>query len=161
MNPQDTAPSSPLISRRSALQGLGALAAVAATGLGSGALASKGHQHHGHGISDKRKALIDDAMHCNKTGELCVQHCFEMFKAGDTTLAECAESVNIMMAACDALIQMALYNSEHLKAQAKVCIGALSSCEEQCRKHEEDHPQCKDCGDACVACVESCEAILA
>ncbi len=144
--------------RRDMLKSLGALTAIAAVGASSSALAAAPEHKH-HQANSKHQAIVDESIHCEKTGEICLQHCFQMFKDGDTSLAECAEAVKIMVSTCSTLVQMALFDSAHLVDQAKVAIAVLKDCEDECLKHKE-HRQCQDCADACVACTKACKAIL-
>lgn len=138
---------------------LGVATAMASAGVVSSAVAQEAGEHdHGPAV---HKALIDSAHHCVMTGQICLDHCFDSFKAGDTTLAECAVQVQELAAVCQALAQLASNESKNLVSLAKVTIDVCNDCEAECRKHEANHVQCKDCADACAACREECEKITA
>ncbi len=146
-----------LINRRKALQGM--LAVMATTGSG---LAFAGmNPEHAHHAANKQQAVIDSALDCVKTGEACLDHCIELFKGGDTSVAECADTVNEMLAMCTALSRMASYRSHHLKDLARVCLEVCKDCEKECRKHADKHAECKACADSCKQCIKECKKIIA
>ena len=146
-----------LISRRDVIRGsIAATAALAAGSMGS-AMAASGHQHMHHG--SKNQHLINTAMDCIKDGNACLDHCMQSFKTGDTTLAECAESVNKMLAMCTAVSQMASYNAENLGELAKVCMKECEACKAECDKHASKHEICKMCADSCKACAKACKSV--
>lgn len=160
------------LSRRAAL----GFAAAAVT-LGAGAaLAADGHEGMDHGAMDhlkmdhsgmdhsamgaKHKAVIDTASACIAKGEVCVAHCLEMMKAGDTSLVDCMKSVSIMMPMCAALLRLAALDAPRLKELAAVCKDVCSDCEAECKKHAEKHAVCKACMDSCTACIKECKALI-
>ena len=152
------------ISRREALKGIGLITAAAATGFSMEALAEskdQSHKHHTSTIDQGRQRVLDHAMDCIKKGEICNQHCIELFKAGDTSVADCADSVQEMLASCTAMSKLAAYDSKHLKALMKVCIGVCEDCEKECRKHENKHAECKACANSCADCIKVCKDYLA
>ncbi len=149
------------IRRRDVLKGVGAFAAVAATGFAQNTLAKSTEHSHIHTVDLAIQRIIDHAMDCVKKGDICTQHCMDLFKAGDTTLAACADSVLEMVVSCAAMSKLAAYNSKHLKAMVKVCISICEDCENECRKHGDKHAECKACADACAACIKSCKEYLA
>jgi len=145
-------------SRRNVLLGGAALTATLATGT---AFAAAGeHQHHNH-EENKNTGLIDAALHCVKTGDACQEHCIELVKQGDTTIAECLNTVAEMLPMCTALAKLAAYKSTHLVALAKVCIDVCEACEKECRKHEDKHAACKACAESCADCIKECKKIIA
>lgn len=111
------------------------------------------HMHHGNPNS----AVIDTALDCLKNGQACLDHCIELFKMGDNSVANCADKVTEMLAMCTALSQMASYNSMHLAKFAKVCAAVRKDCKKACDKHK----ACKDCSDSCKKCIKECEKIAA
>lgn len=148
------------LSRRDVLRGAVAAAAVMASG---SALAEEhdhdhGHDHH-HGMN-RNDALVDAAAECAKEGEVCLGHCLEMFKSGDTTLAKCADSVTEMMVMCNALTRMAASNARRLVQVAKVCRDVCEDCEKECRKHEDKHEECKACAESCEKCIRECDRLI-
>lgn len=141
-----------------------AAGATASATLASGVVIASEHagEHAGHAAHsmNKNQTVIDSALDCVKTGQLCLDHCMELFKQGDTSVADCADSVNELLAMCTALSQMAAYQSSHLRSFAKVCIEVCRDCEDECRKHEE-HAQCKDCAESCANCIKELENVIA
>ncbi len=148
--------------KRKLIQGAVALTTAMASGI---ALAAnhqhQPHQHHGMAANDLNHQLVESGTDCVKHSELCISHCIELFKQGDTTLARCAESVNDVLAVCNTLVRLASSNSPHLKSYAHVCIAVNRDCEKECRKHEKKHEMCKACADSCKHCIELCENLLA
>ena len=142
-------------SRRDILLGT---TAIAATLVAGNAFAATGHQHH---KSNRNISLIDSALECVKNGQACNDHCIELVKMGDASIADCMSSVSEMLATCTALSQMASYQSKHLAAFAKVCISVCKDCEKECQKHEDKHAECKACADSCRACIKACKKIAA
>ncbi|MDH5517040.1 MAG: hypothetical protein OEY36_04345 [Gammaproteobacteria bacterium] len=72
-------------SRRHLLLG----AAAAATTLAAGqSFATSAHQHHHSQINT---SLVDSALDCLKKGQACNDHCIELVKQGDTSIADCME----------------------------------------------------------------------
>jgi len=109
----------------------------------------------------KHKALTEAANACSTKGEICISHCLETFLTGDTTMAECAYAVQQMLPVCAAMAQLSAYDSKHLGAMAKACIGVCEDCEKECRVHEEHQPECRDCADACAALIKEAKKVLA
>jgi len=146
------------MSRRKILLGAAAIAATATAGSSSVLAMENDHSHHS---SNKYDAVIDSALSCIKTGQSCIDHCIGLFKTGDTSVAECADTVQEMLAMCTALSQMAAYNSKQLAEVAGICRKVCLHCEDECRKHEDKHAQCKACADSCKTCAKECEKIAA
>jgi Cys-rich four helix bundle protein (predicted Tat secretion target) len=150
------------MSRRHALRLGGALLATGAA-LGSSMEARAehaGHEHHGgdhahHAhASSKHQALIDAAQRCVASAEACVPHCVALLGKGDTSLAECLESVLEMAPVCTAVVRLAALDAGRLKELAKVCSDICADCEKVCRKHAEHHEVCKVCADSCAAFIK-------
>ena len=110
--------------------------------------------HHGHGPS--HATLLDASLECVKTGDVCLAHCLQILSGGDNTLAECARSVNELVAVCAALSKLAAANSARLPKYAAVVKMSCDDCEKECRKHEAKHAACKACAEACAACSKEC-----
>jgi len=147
--------------RRKLIQAGAAMAAFASTAaLAEDAkkAAMGGHAHH-HAENPKHRAISKAALDCVDKGDVCLEHCFALLKTGDPELAVCADLVSETGAMCAALAKLASSNSAHLVAVAKVCIGICKACEDECRKHEKKHMQCKVCADACATCIKACKAI--
>jgi len=152
------------MSRREILTGVGA--AVAATTLARSAGAD-GHEkkggHDGHTMETGvpyHAALVETAIHCVRTGNDCLQHCFETFQHGDTSLARCAVKVHELAVSCEALADFGAHDSDHLKIIAKAAMEVCAACEEECRKHDHHEP-CITCAESCGPCIEECKKVLA
>jgi len=118
------------------------------------------NSHAGHGPSKGAAAVAKAASECASLGEICVTHCVDLVRKGDTSIAECIATVNEAVAACTALSSLANYNSMHLKQFAKACKGICGHCENECKKHAKKHKACKDCADACARCIQAINKIL-
>lgn len=142
---------------------LGTLAAAVTTAAASTASAADAnpHQHHHQHGGAKHQKLIDSAAHCVATGEICLAHCHDLLGEGDKAMAACARSVSQLIAICAALRSVAAQNGTQLVKMAKVALDICKECEDECRKHEKKHSQCKDCADACADCAKHCKALTA
>jgi Cys-rich four helix bundle protein (predicted Tat secretion target) len=150
------------VPRRNLLMGAAALGALSGLAvLGRANAEEHSHQHHQHTVDQGRMRIIEHATDCVMKGEICAAHCLELFKAGDTSVAECADTVHEMLASCTAMRQLAAYDSKHLKAFVRVCIGVCEDCEKACREHEKEHAECKACADSCADCIKVCRDYLA
>jgi Cys-rich four helix bundle protein (predicted Tat secretion target) len=117
-----------------------------------------GMDHAMHGT--KHKTLIDTATACIAKGEVCVAHCIDLMKGGDTAMADCMKSVSIMMPMCAALVRLAAMDAKRLKELTAVCKDVCADCEAECKKHAEKHAVCKACMDSCTACIKECKTLL-
>lgn len=130
----------------------------------STAFADESHDHMDHShmnMASPNQALIDTALACTKTGLACINHCFDSFAMGDTSMAGCARSVDQMNSTCATLAKLATANSPYLATMSKVALAVCQDCEKECRKHADHHAVCKACADACAACAEECKKIAA
>lgn len=155
------------VNRRELLLGAGVIAAAAAV---PSLASAEGAAHGGHGAMTgampaagphPNQAVISAAAHCIEMGEKCMDHCLDLFAAGDTTVAACARQVQQMLPMCKTLATFATLKSPHLKAMAELCIKVCADCEKECRKHELHHAACKACADSCLECIKACKAITA
>lgn len=168
---RDFAFESGTLRRRQLLAGAAAFAATAAVGAEAGK--ADEHQHgEAHGAPAAKRyttavayrrhaAATAAAQECIGTGRACLSHCFETFVAGDTTMAECARSVDEMLRVCDAFAWLAATDSKQLAPMARACIASCEYCEKECRVHEEHQAECKACADACAALVIEAKKLLA
>lgn len=162
------------LSRRQALYAGGAV--LAAGGLAFAGAARAEHEGHDHGAHDhgshdhhahgehgkadsQHQALIEAAQHCMASAEACVPHCISLLGKGDTSLAECLESVLAISPVCGAVARLASLDAPRLKDLAKVCSDICADCEKVCRKHAEHHKVCKDCADSCAAFVKEAKKL--
>lgn len=134
------------LSRREILVGAGALAGAAA---GGSAWASGEHDHASH--APRHPELLQALEACLSTGRRCVSHCLVTFEEGDSRLAVCARKVHEMLAICSAMTVLTASNSVYARELAKVCAQACEDCAAECRKHADDHRECRDCMEACDA----------
>ncbi|MDH5485477.1 MAG: four-helix bundle copper-binding protein [Gammaproteobacteria bacterium] len=147
-------------SRRHMILGATAMATAAGLGLSGTASAAMDHNHM-HAIPAGRQKIIDSTLDCVKAGQACIQHCIDMFKMKDTSMAECADTVQEMLATCTAMSQMASYDSKHLKEFASLCIKVCKDCKKSCDIHADTHAACKACAESCADCIKSCKAYIA
>ena len=143
------------VERRKVLASAGLVATMAAINP-TLAFGSSQHEHE-----KTTTNVVDTALDCVKKGQACIEHCLELFKIGDTSVAECANTVQEMLAICTAISQMASYRSKYLPDLAKVCINVCEDCENECRKHEKMHAACKACANSCEECIKECKKLIA
>jgi len=143
------------------LSGLSALGQARAEEPAQARAEEPGHEHHQHTMDQGRMRVIEHAKDCVVEGEICIEHCLRLFKAGDTSVAECAATTHEMVASCTAMRQLAVLDSRHLKDFMRVCIGVCEDCEKACREHENKHAECKACADSCADCIRVCKEYLA
>jgi Cys-rich four helix bundle protein (predicted Tat secretion target) len=154
-----------IMNRRELLVGS---AAAAATLLAKAAGADD-HMHDMQGMHDmqhmhaarKFAALANAASDCVKTGQICADHCMEMFAAGDNSTAACARSVSQLLPICATLQQLAEQNSKYTQKYARFAQEVCRDCERECRKHEKEHEACRNCAESCAACAKECDAVAA
>jgi Cys-rich four helix bundle protein (predicted Tat secretion target) len=147
-----------LMERREVLKTVAATVAAAMSGA---ALAGE-HDHHDHaGMAQRNAGLIAASADCLKTGEACLAHCIYLLGNGDKTMAACAQSVNELLASCNALMKLAGQDSRYVPAFAKVAAEVCSNCEKECRKHADHHAECKACAESCAACLKECKKVAA
>lgn len=103
------------------------------------------------------KEIYDAALECVRAGRECLDHCVRSLSTGSTMMAECAATVRAMLPLCDAVSQLAMLDSKHLKALAAVCAKACRDCEAACKKHAGHHAECKACMESCQRCATACE----
>lgn len=144
------------MNRRQILQGTGALALA---GITASAMAeNRAPAAAPAGVPES--TLPQTAGECVRTGEACLSHCIEMLGKGDTDMAECAKSVNQLIALCAALQSLATQSSPYTAKLAKVTMQACSDCKKECDKFLQ-HAVCKACAQACADCYRQCEKIAA
>lgn len=113
--------------------------------------------HHDHPYASLATAASD----CLQKGQACLSHCLVLLGDGDKDMADCAKSVNQMLALCGALQQIANQNSKLVAKQAALALEACNQCAEACKKHADKHEECKACGESCVACAKECKKLSA
>ncbi len=145
--------------RRTALAQLSVFAAaIGSAGIASAQTAPSGHAGHGSDAA-AHQPLLDAALACLNTGNVCMEHCIRQLGAGDTSLKECIKTVSVMLPMCETLARLAALDAPRLKEFAKVCADVCDDCEKECRKHAH-HAQCKNCGEACEDCSAECRKLL-
>jgi len=65
-----------------------------------------------------------------------------------------------MLPVCTSIGQLAAQDAKRLKDMARVCVSVCSDCEDECRKHEFHHVECKNCAEACAAMISACKTVL-
>ena len=111
------------LQRRNFVLAAGSLAVAAATA-STNAFASNKHQHHGASHS----GLVTASSHCVATGNTCIAHCLMLLGDGDSKMAECAKTVQLMMPMCDAAGYHAAANSKECTACAESCADMIAAC---------------------------------
>jgi protein SCO1 len=101
-------------------------------------------------------ALVASAQLCLAKGEACMKHCIAQLTTGDTSLVDCLKTVSGMLPICRALEKYAAIEGKHLRELAQLCITVNSECENECRKHADHHDTCRECAEACSACITEC-----
>lgn len=148
------------MNRRELFAAAGAAALMTAA---TAALAAEEHKHDGHGAAPDtgvpNAKLTATADACAAAGQVCINHCLDLFVKGDTSVAACAKSAYQMAAVCAAVARLASAGSPHLADIAKVALKTCGDCEKECRKHEQHHAACKACADACKECQEECKKV--
>ena len=149
----------PRLSRRDALLGASSLSLAT---LASPALADTAHEHAAPAANTatRHRSLVLTALECVGIGQMCLQHCFQQFAAGDTSLAVCAMRNQEMIAACQALATLAAASAAQLTDFAQVCIAIYKACEDECRKHHH-HAICMETAQACAKTIAECEKLTA
>jgi Cys-rich four helix bundle protein (predicted Tat secretion target) len=109
----------------------------------------------------KSTALVEAANGCVEAGEVCLEHCLASFRAGDTSLGDCATAVADMLPVCRALSRLAASGSKRLPAFAVACTQVCEDCEAACRKHESHHAPCKACAEACARVIAALKQVTA
>jgi Cys-rich four helix bundle protein (predicted Tat secretion target) len=105
--------------------------------------------------------LVQAASHCVEAGNVCQAHCFELFAAGDNSVADCARSVETLRSVCGTLAVVATQKSPLLPRYASVAKEACDNCAQECRKHADKHAPCKACMEACETCARECARVAA
>ncbi|MGV3624188.1 MAG: four-helix bundle copper-binding protein [Archangium sp.] len=105
------------------------------------------------------KAVYDAAIECVRVGNECLDHCIRSLSTGSKMMVECAGTVRAMLPLCEALIQLSMQDSKHLKALAAVCAKACRDCEAACKKHAGHHTECKACMESCARCAAACDKV--
>jgi Cys-rich four helix bundle protein (predicted Tat secretion target) len=134
-----------------------AAGSVVAAGITTAAAQETPEHHHDASGSP----LVDSALHCVKAGNVCQAHCFDLLAKGDTSIADCARSVESVRAVCGTLAVLAAQNSPLLPHYAAVAKEACDGCEKECRKHSDKHAVCKACAEACASCAKECARVAA
>lgn len=112
------------------------------------------------GPPSPHKDLIAAAKNCGKVGDVCLKHCIRLTKAGDKSIAKCMETVRAMLPVCAAMAQLASLDAKRVKELAAVCVAVCGDCEDECRKHEFHHRECKACAESCAAMVKEARKLL-
>ncbi len=110
-------------------------------------------------LEPRNDAVYEAAMGCLKAGDICLEHCVRSLAAGEKMMAECAVTVRQMLPLCQALAELAVQRSPHLKGLAAVCAKACRECEAACKKHANHHAECKACMESCQKCAGECEKL--
>jgi len=105
--------------------------------------------------SDGRGAYLQALNGCIGAGQACLQHCLQLLGTGDTSLAKCAEAVNLMLTMTKAAGTFVVTDSRYRAQIIQLTTSVCEDCERECRKHEKEHAVCKACADVCAAAVRA------
>lgn len=141
------------IDRRGFILAAGSVALAATT---PNVMAAESHHNHGK----PNKGLAKTSADCTVTGNACVAHCYILLSEGDKAMAECAQSVHLMLAMCNTVGVHAASDSKYLKELVTTCKNICEDCEKACRKHEDKHEECKACAESCADMVAECKTYL-
>lgn len=148
------------MNRRELLLNSLALAGAAVVGNAQAAEHKHDMHEHQHGSPANNAAIAAAAADCLQTGEVCLNHCLDLWAQGEKDMAACAKGVNQLLATCGALQQLANQNSKYLAKLATIAMAVCKDCEEECRKFVQ-HEACKACAEGCAACYKECKKIAA
>ena len=138
---------------------LGGIALAGASVIGNTFAAE--HKHDHMHMTAANTSLNSATADCIQKGQACLSHCLILLGDGDKSMAECAKSVNQMLALCGTLQSLSNQNSKLLARTAAIAMDACNQCADACRKHADKHAECKACGESCVACAKECKKIAA
>lgn len=136
-------------------------AGILAAGILKSGAAFAANPKTSHAGAEGRTALIDAALDCIASGEICHQHCLEILGQGDKSMAECSKTVTEMLTMCRALLELAAQKSPHLPKLAAICADVCKNCEKACRQHEMHMAICKNCAESCARCAAECAKVAA
>jgi Cys-rich four helix bundle protein (predicted Tat secretion target) len=121
-------------------------------------LMAQSHDHEMKPGSASSKSKYSKAMmsavHCQLAAENCLAHCINEMGKGDKSLVKCANSTREVIAACEAFVKMASFESSFTGKMADLCEDVCKACAAECKKHAEHHPECKECMDSCLSCAK-------
>ncbi len=110
----------------------------------------------------KLKAVVNATEECIAASKACIAHCIEMYKSGDTSMADCHASVLSMLPLCEAMNTVANNNTapaDLVKKLAAVCADFCRSCANECKPHAKHSKVCSDCMKACEDCAKACDSL--
>jgi len=117
----------------------------------------KQHEHkggHGH-MGLKHLDLIKASAKCLRAGEIANRFSLTAAENGDISMIKSVKLVQETIAACEALIRLATYDSKSLSAFASATAAVCDAAEKECSKHKAHKPHemcakaCRECSDAC------------
>jgi Cys-rich four helix bundle protein (predicted Tat secretion target) len=151
------------INRRDFTAAASSVAALGMVAISGNAIADDDgdtHRHHKQ-HEPKHQDLVDAALECVAKGQACISHCLDLMASGDTSVAECTKSANLMTPFCDTFARFAVADSALLKDMAKMCVMVCENCEKMCHEHEDEHVECFECAQACRNSIKICGRYLA
>jgi Cys-rich four helix bundle protein (predicted Tat secretion target) len=120
----------------------------------------EGHEGHEGGAGPANATFAAATADCVEKGDACLQHCITLLSKGDTSMAECAAAVNVMLAVCRGMGTLAVSGSKHLQAAARLCVDVCSDCAAACEPHVGHHDTCKACHEACQQSIAEGKKLL-
>lgn len=118
---------------------------------GAGTVATAAHERNDAMEEEDRLQRLLAA--CHAAGDACLAHCLRLIGQGDTSMADCARSVVIMLPVCEAAVTLAENDSSHLSSMLSICADVCTECMDSCRPHASHH-------DACARCLQACQEVV-
>lgn len=75
-------------------------------------------------------------------------------------MADCAASVQQMLAVCRATSSLCAMGSKYAASMAKLCAEACADCAKLCEPHAGHHAECKACFEACRLTEAAARALV-
>jgi hypothetical protein len=107
----------------------------------------------------------------------CIEACFDCSQActacaddclSEQALAElvkcirtCEDCADVCLATGRVISRQTEFDARVARTILGACVQACSSCGDECRVHAEMHAHCKVCAEACHACEQACQELLA
>jgi len=110
--------------------------------------------------TDLRAEVMAAVNQCLLDAEVCLAHCLRLLGDGNTSMADCAKSVQQMLAVCGAVPPLAAADAPRLRALLSVCAAVCEDCEAACKPHVKHHAECAACAASCRRCADACRAML-
>ena len=99
---------------------------------------------------------IDACLRCAAICNHCASSCTQ--EDDVKMMARCIQLTMECSTICYSAAQLMSLGSEQVKEICRICATICEACEEECRKHSNEH--CAECAAACDKCAEECSIML-